>query len=154
MILTVVKPKIIDIINHNYDNLTCVMVMSSSLYFKNSNKMGLLNTKMFMDNGSLFLVNKKYNEETIQRLLNCDLISIKKIYNRNCITIFIVIIDYSLNKIKIDDKDYMSNKKCFFMEDMDAPKLVNKASLNDYANKKIITPYFSIKMKNIIKYLY
>tara|TARA_B110001469_G_C9429354_1_gene218341 strand:- start:138 stop:602 length:465 start_codon:yes stop_codon:yes gene_type:complete len=154
MILTVVKPKIIDIINHNYDNLTFVMVMSSSLYFKNSNKMGLLNTKLFMNSRSLFLVNKKYNEETIQRLLNCDIIDIKNIYNRNSITIFIVLIDYSLNKIKIDDKEYLCNKKCFFMEDMDAPKLVNKASLNDYANKKIITPYFSIKMKNIIKYLY
>jgi hypothetical protein len=154
MILTVVKPKIIDIINNNYDNLTCVMVMSSNLYFKNSNKMGLLNTKMFMNSGQLFLVNKKYNKESIKRLINCDIIDIKTIYNRNSITIFIVLIDYSINRIKIDDKDYMSNKKCFFMEDMDAPKLVKKASLNDYANKKIITPYFSIKMKNIIKYLY
>ena len=154
MILKVVKPKIIDIINNNYDNLTCVMVMSSSLYFKNSKKMGLLNTKMFMNSGQLFLVNKKYNEETIQRLINCDVIDIKNIYNRNSITIFIVLIDYSVNKIKIDDKDYMSNKKCFFMEDMDAPKLVKKISLNDSATKKIITPYFSIKMKNIIKYLY
>ena len=154
MILTVVKPKIIDIINNNYDNLTCVMVMSSNLYFKNSNKMGLLNTKMFMNSGQLFLVNKKYNKESIKRLINCDLIIIKKIYNRNCITIFIVIIDYSLNKIKIDDKEYICNKKCFFMENIDAPKLVKKKSLNEYANKKIIIPYFNIKMKNIIKYLY
>lgn len=154
MILKVVKPKIIDIINHSYDNLTCVMVMSSNLYFKNLKKMGLLNTKMFMNSGQLFFVNKKYNKKSIKRLINCDIIDIKTIYNRNSITIFIVLIDYSVNIIKIDDKDYMSNKKCFFMEDMDAPKLVKKASLNDYANKKIITPYFSIKMKNIIKYLY
>ena len=63
--------------------------------------MGLLNTKMFMNSGQLFLVNKKYNEETIQRLINCDVIDIKNIYNRNSITIFIVLIDYSVNKIKM-----------------------------------------------------
>tara|TARA_B110001469_G_C9472912_1_gene237546 strand:- start:211 stop:675 length:465 start_codon:yes stop_codon:yes gene_type:complete len=154
MILKVVKPKIIDIVDYNYDNLTCVIVMSSSMYFKNTNKMGLLNTKLFMNSGSLFLVNKKYNNETIKRLINCDIIDIKNIYNRKSITIFIVIVDYSLNKIKIDDKEYICNKKCFFMENIDAPKLVKKKSLNEYANKKIIIPYFNIKMKNIIKYLY
>ena len=76
MILKVVKPKIIDIVDYNYDNLTCVIVMSSSMYFKNTNKMGLLNTKLFMNSGSLFLVNKKYNNETIKRLINCYVVGI------------------------------------------------------------------------------
>lgn len=154
MIFKVIKPKLIDIVDYNYDYLTGIIVVSSNLYFKNKKKIGMLFSKIFLNNNSLFLVKNKYNEENIRRILDCELLYIKNIYNRNCINIFLIVVDYSINKIKLDKTEYLCKYNCFFVEDLESPKLVKSSGLNSHVTTKIVTPYFSIKIKNLIRYLY
>jgi hypothetical protein len=157
MLKKIKKSKIIEILDTDYDELTCIIFYSSYMNINsNSNKMTLFFSKIFLNEGSFYILKKKYRKEDIQRFIEFDFSEIKQLYNRNNINIYCIRVDYNKNKIKFNNKEFNCKKECFFIEkqkQINEYKRVKSVSLNGHLNKKIFTPYFSIKMKYLVKEL-
>ena len=150
------KSKIIDILDTDYEELTCIIFYSSYMNSNtNTNKnIDLFFYKIFINEGSLWILKKKYEKEDIKRLIEFNFSEIKQLYNRNNIKIFCIKVDYNETIIKCNDKEFIYKKKCFFIEKQNNEyKTINSKSLNSHLNDKILTPYFSIKMKYLVKNL-
>ena len=153
MLKKIKKSKIIDILYTDYEELTCIIFYSSYMN-SNSNKMTLFFSKIFLNEGSLWILKKKYEKEDIKRLIEFNFSEIKQLYNRNNIKIFCIKVDYNETIIKCYDKEFIYKKKCFFIEkENNEYKIIKSKSLNSHLNDKILTPYFSIKMKYLVKKL-
>ena len=162
MLKKIKKSKIIEILDKNYEDLTCIIFYSSYMNSNNSNKLTLCFSKIFLKEGSFYIINKKYGKEDIQRLIEFDFRIVNHLYNRNNINIFCIRVDYNKNKIKFNNKEFICKKNCFFIEKQKQKqnneykykyKTVKSNSLNGHLNEKILTPYFSIKMKYLVKEL-
>lgn len=149
------KPKIINIFNNNYTNLTCIIWAKYSLINKNNktDKMKIFNLKLFYDK-KLFTINKFLSKENISKKYNEKISNINLFYNRNNIKLYLVTIDSNtntnINLLKSYNKFFMYR---YIDTDTDTKyiyKQILKNSFNNHINEYLYTNYFSIKYKYLI----
>jgi hypothetical protein len=146
------KPKIINITNNNYKELTCFIFVAHQLNLNNKIKqlkLGLV--KFFFNDMSFHILHGTYDSD-IKSLFDIDIDTITRIYNRNCITIYVLNIDYSLQQITINNNVFSEKKFVLFLKKDEEENygIIAKKTLNDSLNDILITPYFTIKLKYII----
>jgi len=146
------KTKIINIINNNYKELTCFIFVAHHLNLNNKIKqlkLGLV--KFFFNDMSFHILHGKYDSD-IKSLFDIDIDTITRIYNRNCITIYVLNIDYSLQQITINNNVFSEKKFVLFLKKDEEENygIIAKKTLNGSLNDILITPYFTIKLKYII----
>ena len=145
------KPKIIKIINHNFNELTCFIFLSKKISLNNTNKkIKLCFFKLFLNQSNFHILHKKYDYSDVKLLFDYEVI---RIYNRNNIRIYIINLDYSLHKIEVEKNLFMEKKYLLFYETTSENnyKLIDNNILNSNLNNVLRTPYFYIKLKYILK---
>ncbi len=158
IIFKIKKPKIINITNNDYKELTCFIFVANQLTINNNKQIKLGYIKLFLNNTSLFMLNKKYDYTDINPSLfnsNININTIKRIYNRNNITIYVLNINFVEQTININNNIFSEKKYILFLkknvedEDENYDIIPNK-NLNGHLNDILITPYFTIKLKYIL----
>ncbi len=158
IIFKIKKPKIINITNNDYKELTCFIFVANQLTINNNKQIKLGYIKLFLNNTSLFMLNKKYDYTDINPSLfnsNININTIKRIYNRNNITIYVLNINFVEQTINLNNNIFSEKKYILFLkknvedEDENYDIIPNK-NLNGHLNDILITPYFTIKLKYIL----
>lgn len=150
------KPKIINIFNNNYTNLTCIICAKYSLINKNNktDKMKIFNLKLFYDK-ELSTINKLLSKENISKIYNEKISNINLFYNRNKIKIYVVTIDTNIdtniNLLKSYNKFFMYTNIDTNIDTQYIYTQIIKNSFNSHINEYLYTNYFCIKYKYIIK---
>ena len=156
------KPKLINILDTEYNELTCFIFVGNTISINNNNPIKLGLVKLFLNNTTFLILHKKYDYDDINPSLfnnnNININTINRLYNN--ITIYVLTINYGLNKITINNTIFNGKKYVLFLEKTNEEEkkknvdhdynIIAKNTLNSSLNTILTTPYFTIKLKYIM----
>ena len=157
------KPKIINITTKEYKECSCFIFVGHYVSLHNNKPIKLGLVKLFLTNTSFLILHKKYDYDDINSSLfngniNISINNVKRIYNRNNISIYVLTIDYGLSTLTVNNTIFNETKYIVCLEkkkenDNKNEKeynIIKKNTLSSNINTIMKTPYFTIKLKSIM----